>query len=111
MRKYQYWLSNIPGIGNRTIHHLIQMYGDAREVYFSKESRLQAVPKLSKTQQESILESKKTWDLERQEEKLQESLMAGQWQETKKYEIFMMHHTVFIARGNSRIKRRKALPS
>ena len=73
MRKYQYWLSNIPGIGNRTIHHLIQMYGDAREVYFSKESRLQAVPKLSKTQQESILESKKTWDLERQEEKLQES--------------------------------------
>lgn len=73
MRKYQYWLSNIPGIGNRTIHKLIQMSGSARELYFWKEAQFALVPKLTKIQQESILESKKNWNLEKQDEKLQES--------------------------------------
>ena len=34
--KYQYWLSNIPGVGCKTIHRLLGQAGSAEEIYFLK---------------------------------------------------------------------------
>ena len=36
--KYQYWLSNIPGVGCKTIHRLLGQAGSAGGIYFLKHS-------------------------------------------------------------------------
>ena len=39
--KYQYWLSNIPGVGCKTIHRLLGQAGSAEEIYFLKKEQLE----------------------------------------------------------------------
>lgn len=42
--KYQYWLSNIPGVGCKTIHRLLGQAGSAEEIYFLKKEQLENSP-------------------------------------------------------------------
>ena len=71
--KYQYWLSNIPGIGNRAITKLLRQAGSAREVYYLKREQLEKIYGLSETQVQAILERKENWDLEEKYAGLSES--------------------------------------
>lgn len=41
--KYQYWLSNIPGVGCKTIHRLLGQAGSAEEIYFLKKEQLEKI--------------------------------------------------------------------
>ena len=45
--KYQYWLSNIPGVGCKTIHRLLGQAGSAEEIYFLKKEQLEKLSGLS----------------------------------------------------------------
>ncbi|NBJ93526.1 DNA-processing protein DprA [Parablautia muri] len=40
---YQYWMHNLPGIGDRTIEKLLKAYGSAKAVYFAEEDSLKKV--------------------------------------------------------------------
>lgn len=71
--KYQYWLSNIPGVGNRAITRLLGQAGSAREVYEMNRKQLENIYGLSEGQIEAICERKKSWDLEERYAALAES--------------------------------------
>lgn len=62
--KYQYWLSNIPGVGCKTIHRLLGQAGSAEEIYFLKKEQLERLAGLSDRQVLAITERKMDWDLE-----------------------------------------------
>lgn len=62
--QYQYWLSNIEGIGSVTIKRLMNYVGSAEELYFLPEEQLALVTEVGKAEQKKILESKSTWDLD-----------------------------------------------
>lgn len=62
---YAYWLANIPGIGNRTIHQLLSRAESAGELYFLTEKQLRALHCLKETEISAVLESKKR-DMERE---------------------------------------------
>ena len=51
--KYQYWLSNIPGVGNRAIARLLGQVGSAREVYEMNREQLENSYGLSEGQIEA----------------------------------------------------------
>lgn len=55
---YAYWLSNIPGIGNRTVNRLAARAGNAREVYFLTDKQLESVGFLKPSDIERIKESR-----------------------------------------------------
>ena len=71
--KYQYWLSNIPGVGCKTIHRLLGQAGSAEEIYFLKKEQLEKLSGLSDRQVHAITERKKNWDLEEKYAALGES--------------------------------------
>ena len=52
--KYQYWLSNIPGVGCKTIHRLLGQAGSAEEIYFLKKEQLEKLSGLSDRQVHAI---------------------------------------------------------
>ena len=62
--KYQYWLSNIPGVGCKTNHRLLGQAGSAEEIYFLKKEQLEKISGLSDRQVHAITDRKKNWDLE-----------------------------------------------
>ena len=62
--KYQYWLSNIPGVGCKTIHRLLGQAGSAEVIYFLKKEQLEKLSGLSDRQVHAITDRKKNWDLE-----------------------------------------------
>ena len=62
--KYQYWLSNIDGIGARTIHKLMQYVGSAEELYCLPESQLAAIPNISEAEHQKIRKNKTWWDVD-----------------------------------------------
>ena len=71
--KYQYWLSNIPGVGCKTIHRLLGQAGSAEEIYFLKKEQLEKLSGLSDRQVHAITDRKKNWDLEEKYAALGES--------------------------------------
>ena len=71
--KYQYWLSNIPGVGCKTIHRLLGQAGSAEEIYFLKKEQLEKLAGLSDRQVLAITERKMDWDLEEKYAKLGEN--------------------------------------
>ena len=68
--KYQYWLSNIPGIGSRTIHKLLNQAESAEEIYFLKKEQLEKLSGISQKQAEALIKRRESWNLEEQYEKL-----------------------------------------
>lgn len=71
--KYQYWLSNIPGVGCKTIHRLLGQAGSAEEIYFLKKEQLEKLAGLSDRQVLAITERKMDWNLEEKYAKLGEN--------------------------------------
>ena len=70
--QYQYWLSNIEGIGSATIHKLLEQIENAQELYFLPEKQLALLSGLRKREIEKILESKAKWNLIEEWEKFLE---------------------------------------
>ncbi len=58
---YDYWLGNVPGIGDKTAINLIRKVGSAEAVYHASEAKLRML--LTKKQLAVLVETKKTWNL------------------------------------------------
>ena len=71
--KYQYWLSNIPGVGCKTIHRLLGQAGSAGEIYFLKKKQVEKISVLAYLQVHAITDRKKNWNLEEKYAALGES--------------------------------------
>ncbi len=72
MVKYQYWLANIRGIGNRNIHRLLEAADCAEAIYFSAREELEKIPELTRDKIDAIVESRRHWDLDGEADKLSE---------------------------------------
>lgn len=70
--KYGLWLSNIPGIGAAKIHSLMTAFGSAADVYGAGESGLKCIYGITGDDAARIMESKRTWNLEREFVRLME---------------------------------------
>ncbi len=70
--KYQYWLSNIKGLGSRTILRVLQQTNSAEETYFLPKEQLLKLDALTEEMAERIIESKTLWNLDEKWEKLGE---------------------------------------
>ena len=71
--KYQYWLSNIKGIGSRTIARILQQTGSAEETYFLPKEQLVKLEAVTEEMAVKIMESKIVWNLDEKWEKLGEN--------------------------------------
>ncbi len=67
-KAYQYWMHNLPGIGDRTIEKLLKAYGSAGEVYFAGEESLKKVIREDKARK--IKDFSGNWALEERYEEL-----------------------------------------
>ncbi len=68
--KYQYWLSNIEGIGSISIGKILQYVGSAEELYWLSDAQVEQMELLTEKERKLIVTSKKTWNLEVELEKL-----------------------------------------
>ena len=71
--QYQYWLSNIEGIGSVTIHKLLKQTGKAEELYFLSAKQILSIDGVGKKEKEQILESRQKWKLTEEWEKFLET--------------------------------------
>lgn len=85
-RAYQYWLHNLPGIGDKTIEKLLQMYGSAKQIYDAGADALKQVVKEKKAEKIEIFSG--AWDVE------------GKYKELEKKKI------LFIPRNDKRYPER-----
>lgn len=83
--KYQYWLSNIKGIGNRTILHMLQQVGSAQELYFLPKEQLIKLEGLDEKRVAQIIDGKMMWDLDGKWEMLGESGITFYSQEMEQF--------------------------
>lgn len=64
-KMYEYWLHNLPGVGERTIEKLLKALGGAEQVYRASEKELAQT--IRKTEQlEQILLFRKEWETEKE---------------------------------------------
>lgn len=109
--KYQYWLSNIPGVGCKTIHRLLGQAGSAEEIYFLKKEQLEKLSGLSDRQVHAITERKKNWDLEEKYAALGESGISfcpARWSHIPgSLRISWMLHTVYTSKGKCLISQKE----
>lgn len=63
--KYALWLSNVPGITNGKIHHLLESCSCARELYGLSDQQLYNIEGMDAKDIESLVESRKNWNLEK----------------------------------------------
>ncbi len=68
-RAYQYWLHNLPGIGDRTIEILLKTFGSAKQIYDAGAGALRQVLKEKRAEQVEIFS--RGWEVEREYEKLE----------------------------------------
>ena len=80
--RYQYWLSNIEGIGSVTIGRLLKYVGSAEELYFLSEAQLEKISEIKMAERQKIMFSKKNWDLDGAWEKFQKRGISFVTQET-----------------------------
>ncbi len=67
-RAYQYWLHNLPGVGDRRIEKLLKVFGSAKEIYNAGTKTLEKV--LGEKAGEKIVDFTRCWDIEKSYEKL-----------------------------------------
>lgn len=68
VKVYQYWMHNLPGIGDRTIEKLLKIYGSAKGVYFAGEETLKKV--LGEDKAGKIKDFSRAWNPEKRYEEL-----------------------------------------
>ena len=110
--KYQYWLSNIPGVGCKTIHRLLGQAGSAEEIYFLKKEQLEKLSGLSDRQVHAITDRKKNWDLEEKNmprwEKTGSLFCPVRWSHILNSSgISWMLHTVCTSKGKCLISQKE----
>lgn len=89
--KYQYWLSNIKGIGSRTILKMLQQTGSAEEIYFLPKEQLLKLEALTEEMAVRIIESKTAWNLDEKWEKLGENGITFYSQEMEHFPEGLKH--------------------
>lgn len=72
---YGYWLHNLPGVGDRTIARLLEVFGSARKVYAAPAKGWEQVI-IKKDHLEEILAFNKRWKLHEEYEKLTQKGIA-----------------------------------
>lgn len=85
-KAYQYWLHNLPGVGDRTIEILLGAFGSARQIYKADLRELKQVINVRKA--EKIKAFSRSWEPEREYEKLRR------------------RHILFIPRGDESYPKR-----
>ncbi|MBO5336020.1 MAG: DNA-processing protein DprA [Lachnospiraceae bacterium] len=70
MRRYDYWLCSIPGIGNRSIEKLLGRFGSAKDVYTAKDGELAEL--LKEGQLAEVRNSRRNWIPDKEYGKLKE---------------------------------------
>lgn len=68
-RAYQYWLHNLPGIGDKTIEMLLKTFGSAGQIYYAGTDALKRAVKEKRA--EKIESFSRTWDVEKRYEELE----------------------------------------
>lgn len=63
--KYALWLSNVPGITRSKIHRLLEYSSCAQELYGLSEKQLYNIEEMDVKDIESLVESRKNWNLEK----------------------------------------------
>lgn len=82
---YDYWLHNVPGIGNKTMEKLFSLFS-SKELYYCKDWQSHSLDKiLSAKQKHNLAESRKKWNPEREWERLQEQKIQLLRKGTKDY--------------------------
>lgn len=71
--KYEYWLASHCYLDPVKMHRLVQMAGSARELYGMPESFFEQIPGWNPADTAMLLESRRSWELDRNWEKLQEA--------------------------------------
>ena len=66
---YEYWLHNLPGIGDRTIEKLLLFFGSAGRIYEASEKELEQVLR-KKEKAAEVIGFRNSWDLQWEYEKL-----------------------------------------
>ena len=61
--QYQYWLSNIEGIGSVTIGKLMNYVESAEELYFLSDELINSMTEIGEKERKYVLNSRKQWDL------------------------------------------------
>ena len=69
--RYQYWLSNIEGIGSVTIGKILQYVSSAEELYFLAEEQFEMMSEIKRKDLQKIITGKKDWDLDGEWERFQ----------------------------------------
>ena len=69
-KDYAHWLSNVPGIGNKTLIALTQSGMTCKEAYTASAKELSAI--LSQKQRTSLEKSRLEWNFEQEKKKLEE---------------------------------------
>lgn len=82
---YQYWLHNLPGIGDRTIEKLLKRFGSARAVYHARAGELRQV--FRRNEAEIIKEFSKNWDLEKKYAQMLQKGIVLYTLENEKYPV------------------------
>ncbi len=63
-KAYEYWMHNLPGIGDRTIEKLLKAYGSAKAVYMADEKLLKK--DLGEDKIKKLKDFSENWDLEKE---------------------------------------------
>ena len=109
--KYQYWLSNIPGVGCKTIHRLLGQAGSAEEIYFLKKEQLKSSPGCLTARCMRSLTGRKTgiWKKNMLRwEKAGSLFYPARWSHIlSRSGISWMHHTVYTSKGKCLISQKE----
>lgn len=68
MDKYLYWLDGCLGLGNKTKMELLKIYGEGQAIFSANSKSLISI--IGEAKEEIIQHTKRTWDLDREYEKL-----------------------------------------
>lgn len=82
-RAYQYWLHNLPGIGDKTIEILLETFGSAGQIYSAGIDALKRVVKGKRA--EKIETFSKIWDVEKKYEELERRKILFVPQDDERY--------------------------
>lgn len=83
--KYALWLTNVRGIGSQKIQYLLRQCHSAEEVYFTGREALGKIYGIEEADVHNLIESQKTWNLEKELMQLNEKGISFVSQEQESY--------------------------
>lgn len=89
MDRYLYWLANVSGLGTACRERLLEAFGTGADVYGAQEKYLAMV--LEKNKLDSLLETRKSWDVNREYARLQEKQILFVCTADKEYPERLRH--------------------